>query len=422
MIPLPDGKPPSARIDEGALVRLAAAPGSPSAVLEELARTGSITVRAAVAMNEAAPAEVDAILARDGDERIRSLLGRKLATLVPNLSSAEQSELNREARATLAGLVEDEATRVRAVIANVLKEMPNAPRELILRLAHDTEISVSDPVIRLSPLLTSEDLLALLSASPSAATTLAVARRRCLNEAISDAIAATADTVAIRALLANPSAAIREATLDALIARSVDNVDWHQPMVARPGLPPRAAQALSEIVTDQLLAKLAGRADFSPELAAELRQRLDRRLAESAAGPIVAWTPPPLSVGCRTADLTVEQAFATARAMVAEKKLTEAAMLSTLANGQTRLASAMLAVMAEVPLAVVNRAASLRSAKGLVSLAWKAGFTMRVAVPLQLQLARLAPSAVLPVGLGGNFPLTTEEMRWQLDFLGRIGR
>jgi hypothetical protein len=57
-----------------------------------------------------------------------------------------------------------------------------------------------------------------------------------------------------------------------------------------------------------------------------------------------------------------------------------------------------------------------------VSLVWKAGFTMRVAVALQTLLAHLAPDAVLTGGSSGNFPLAVEEMRWQLEFLDRIGR
>jgi hypothetical protein len=91
-------------------------------------------------------------------------------------------------------------------------------------------------------------------------------------------------------------------------------------------------------------------------------------------------------------------------------------------RGETRYAAALLALAADTSVSVVDRASSLRSAKGLVSLVWKAGFTMQVAVALQTLLARLAPEAVLTAGQSGGFPLAVEEMRWQLDFLGRMGR
>lgn len=86
------------------------------------------------------------------------------------------------------------------------------------------------------------------------------------------------------------------------------------------------------------------------------------------------------------------------------------------------MVTALIAVAADVPASVVDRAATLRSAKGLVSLVWKAGFSMRTAGPLQTLLARLAPETVLRATPSGGFPLAVEEMRWQIDFLTRMGR
>jgi hypothetical protein len=111
-----------------------------------------------------------------------------------------------------------------------------------------------------------------------------------------------------------------------------------------------------------------------------------------------------------------------ARAMAAEDRLDEAAVLAAAQRGEARLCTAMLALAAEVAPTVVDRAATLRSAKGIVSLIWKAGFSMRLAGPLQVLLCRVSPGAVLRGGEGGNFPLTNEEMRWQLEFLQRTER
>jgi hypothetical protein len=133
--------------------------------------------RIRVGAASAPPPDVDRVLATDADERVRVLLARKLAALSGTLLEPDRERLSRQARVMLAHLVEDEAERVRAAIADVVKQMPNAPRELILRLARDTAVTVSDPVIRLSPLLTAEDLLALLAAAPSPTIALSVARR-----------------------------------------------------------------------------------------------------------------------------------------------------------------------------------------------------------------------------------------------------
>lgn len=395
--------------EEAARVRSGASAATQPDVLRDLARDPSVTVRAALALNPHAPNSVNDRLARDSDERVRLLLARKLAGLLPSLADDVQARVQRETLATLTTLVADEATRVRAAVAEAVKTMPRAPRDLILTLAHDPAVMVNEPVIRFSPLLRTEDLLALLAAGPSAGTLRAVARRSDIDERVSDVIAGSADNDAIRELLSNRSAHIREATLDALIARAVDHADWHEPLVNRPVLPPRAARALSEIVATHLLEALAARTDLDPAVGEELRARLATRLTERAA-PV------------KHMERTQEQAMTEARALDSEGRLTEGVVLQAARDGEIRLAAALLAVAAGVPITVVERAATLRSAKGMVSLAWKAGFSMRVAGAMQTLLARLAPSAVLPTGPGDSFPLAVEEMRWQLDFLGRTGR
>ena len=396
--------------DEAVRVRLGASPGTPVAVMERLADDPAIMVRAALALNPATPPRLNQVLARDADERIRALLARKLASLAPELSSGEQDRLQRQAHDTLIALVEDEAVRVRAAIADVVKQMPDAPRNLVLRLARDSAVAVSEPVIRFSPLLTPEDLIALLNAPSSTATAIAVARRPHLNSTVADVIAAGEDNAAIRALLENRSAQIRETALDMLIARAAEHEDWHEPLVRRPALPPRSARALSSIVATHLLEVLASRTDLEPGLLAELRQRLEQRL--TGAVPKQA----------AHSDTTTERALAVAHRLLMRRKLSEEAVHAAIQGGDSRLAAALLAVAADMPVTVVDRAASLRSAKGLISLIWRAGFSMKLAGPVQASLAHLAPSAMLTAGPSGGFPLAIEEMRWQLDFLRRIGR
>ena len=409
-VKLPPARVPGGmQADEASRVRLGASKESPPALLATLASDPAATVRAAVALNTAAPADADRILARDRDERIRTLLARKLASLLPGLHSAERDRLQQHALLVLETLVADEAVRVRTAIAEVVKDMPQAPRDLVLRLAHDSAVPVSEPVIRLSPLLTTEDLLLLLAAAPHSATATAVARRAGLNETLSDAVAATADTGAIAALLANHSAAIREATLDTLVEGAANRASWHAPMVRRPSLSPKAARALSDFVTTGLLDEMTDRADMPPELAADLKRRLAVRQQQNVL-PRSSTAP------------SIDEAMAAAKALSAREQLHEATLLGAVQRGESRMATALLATAAGVPASVVDRAVTLRSAKALVSLVWRAGFSMQVAGPLQTLLARTPPAAVLRGGPGGTFPLAIDEMRWQIDFLLRIGR
>ena len=445
-------------LNEAARVRLGANLTTPAEILLRLAIDPSVTVRAALALNPSAPPSALGVLARDADDRVRVLLARKLAMLVPCLTETEQSRLNQQTIAALAHLIADTAVRVRAAITEVVKDMPSAPRALVLRLARDTAIEVSEPVIRLSPLLTQADLLGLLSAN-APAVALAVARRPELAEDVADAVAATADDTAIRVMLLNHSAQIRESTLDALIARAADHVGWHAPLVRRPKLSARAAEALSRIVADTLLGELASRADLSEAVTAELHARLTARLLLPPASQPSSATPTntpsrtddgvPSDASARTGPPTPTDAstvtdastptdaststgalawpdaptpvtaLSDARARASAGRLTEADMLAVAGRGEAHVVAAMLAVAAAVPLALVDRVATLRSAKGVVSLVWKAGFNMRLAVPLQILLARLGPGTLLAPSPSGGFPLAVEEMRWQLEFLAR---
>jgi uncharacterized protein (DUF2336 family) len=405
------GPAPALPSEEASRVRLGASGDTPPDVLAALAVDPAVMVRVAVAMNTAAPAEADTRLARDTDERVRTLLARKVSAVIPHLPPEQREHLQAHALGVLQALVADEAVRVREAIADVVKEMPEAPRDLILRLARDGAFSVSEPVIRLSPLLSPEDLLAILTVAPAPvagtpSAGVAVARRAGLSEAVSDMIAGGTDPAAITALLANHSASIREATLDSLIARAPSHTAWHEPLTRRPALSGTGARALSQIVATHLLRVLAERIDLDRDTTAELRLRLAERLQAH----------PP---GREAAEPTPDAAMTEARSLAKAHVLNERKVLETVLRGDARRASAMLAVAAGVEFAVVERTGQLRNAKGIVSLVWRAGFTMRLAAGLQTLLAGLGPEASLKANASGGFPLAVDEMRWQVDCLMR---
>ncbi len=405
--------------DLAARVRLAAAGDSSADLLNSLASDKAVTVRAAVALNPVTPASTQRTLADDPDPRVRALVARRLATIVGETRLPPGPAPNPYVIETLTHLVEDAAVRVRAAIADALAELPDAPRELVLRLAHDAAMPVSEPIVRLSPLLTTEDLLALLGRPPTAETAIAVARRPHLTEAVSCAIASSNDEAAIRALLANPSAAIQEETLDALIARAARRTDWHESLVLRPGLSPRAAQALASFVAKHLLHYLARRPDLDPGLVTVLRDKLDQRLTEEARAAenvVDQRAKAPAAPGERD-----RKAIAAAEAHAARGNLTEATLIAACREGNGRLVAAMLALAADVPLAAVDRASALRSGRAVLALLWKGGFSMRAAASVQAILTGRPASAFAEAGPIDKFPLDTEEMRWQLDGLARAG-
>ncbi len=69
----------------------------------------------------------------------------------------------------------------------------------------------------------------------------------------------------------------------------------------------------------------------------------------------------------------------------------------------------------------VEKILDSRSAKGVTALAWKAGLPMRAAVQLQLRIAGIAPRATLNPRGGTDYPMTPEEMNWQIEFFTGLG-
>ena len=386
--------------------------------LRELAYDPSVTVRASLAMNPALPHEIATVLAADTDARVREIVGRKMTKLSPSLAKDVQQRMQQDAIASLTALVAEAALRVRTSVAQAVRDMPDGPRDIVLRLAHDPAVMVCQPVILFSPMLTQEDLVTLIASRPPPTTMLAVANRERISEAVSDAIVGTADPEAIRALLANRTAQIREATLDALAAQSEEHTAWQDPLVRRPHLPMRAQRMLAEIVTGHLLQTLAARHDLDPKVTQTLRARL-REL-----GPIYPTQPAnptkPADGGETAASVEARMKVAVDQAQRLRQagKLDDHAVMDALQRNATASAIAMLAVKAGVDVSAVERACELRSAKAIVSLAWKAGLSAQTATVLQTAIASLAPDQVLRSRDNLTFSLSEDEMRWQIGLLG----
>ena len=383
-------------------------------LLYYLASDGDAEVRAAVAANEATPVQADLILARDGDEKVRIDLARKIARLTPGLSAEQHDRLREMTYEVLGILVRDQVPRVRQVIAEVLKDVADAPPAVIRSLARDSEIVVAEPVLQFSPVLTDEDLLEIIRSSPIPGALAAIARRARVPADVADAIGASPDAAAIAALLENPSAQIREETLDRLVERAPDFTAWHRPLVLRPLLPKNAARKLACFVASNLLTLLAERRDLDPGTIKEVRSVVMRRLGteEKARPPAAA----PKPSGARPAG---SEALARARKLNSSGALSESLVVTALGNDRN-FARAALAVLGNLPLEVVDRVLGAHSAKGVTALAWRCGLSMRAAVRVQVQLGQIPPAAALQPRNDGRYPMTEEAMRWQLEFFGDI--
>jgi uncharacterized protein (DUF2336 family) len=251
---------------------------TPHEVLAFLAKDEEPRVRASVISNTRAPFSVLQGLTEDENASVREALARRVADILPSLTSSSHDRLANIVQPILLRLVADAAEQVRFIIADAAKHLSTVPRDAMVRLAMDTEIRVAEPVIRLSPLLNEDDLLALVESPPVTATLHAVARRAGIGEAVTDALIAQGDRLAIGLMLENASAKIRAASMEDVLNRARFNPEWFPSLMGRNGLTPDTAIRLAGVVVDTLLRPLMQRQDVDPALLFRIRQCVADRL------------------------------------------------------------------------------------------------------------------------------------------------
>ena len=358
-------------------------------------------VRLEIAGNTQTPRQADLLLATDSNLGVRHALACKIAAIAPSLSLEQRDQVRKLTEEVIETLARDQAVRVRQVVAEALKDLTDAPPEVIRRLARDAELVVAGPILEHSPVLLDADLLDIIASGPIRGALAANARRYNLPGAVTDAIvAATVNTPAqaptITALLANDSAQIREQTLDRILDRPPATPPGHAPLVRRPTLPQGAMRRLAGFVARSLLDILQQRPDLDPATARDVAALVERRLAEedddepdsAAAGP-------------------------GGKAPVGED-----AIAAAIARGDQGGVTAALARDAKLDAAKVERILRSQSAKGVMALAWKAGLPVRLAVQLQLRIAGISPRGALNPREGVLYPLGDQEMDWQIEFFG----
>lgn len=356
-------------------------------------------VRRIIAANPATPRQADLLLSKDSDETVRTGLAEKIALLAPGLTMEEVDKVQDMTHQALEVLARDQVVTVRRILSETLKDVAEAPVEVIRQLAHDAELVVSGPVLEYSPVLTDEDLLEIISSKPVSGTLSAIARRYTVGPEVSDAIYESDDISAISDMLANENAQIREETLDLIIDQAVDIEAWHGPLVARPKLSAQAGRRLAGFVAENLLNKLVARKDLEPDAIEQVREEFDRRMEQ-----IEAFKARP-----------GESALDRAKRLKKDGLLNEEMVLAALRSAETDLVKACVSLVSGVDLKIVEKIVSTSSVKGIVALAWKAKYSMKMAVQFQQRLAKVPPRDVVST-YDGRFPFSEEEMKWQLDF------
>lgn len=365
-------------------------------ILYYLAADELVEVRREIATNVQTPRHADRLLVDDVDDEVRCELARKIARLAPTLSRQEQDQVYKLTCEILDTLAHDALPRVRQIVSEEIKYSDTIPRHIVMHLARDVELVVSAPVLQYSPLLGDRELLEIIESKPVQGALAAISKRDAVRQPVADAIAELGDEADIAALLANPSAQIREETLDSLLDTAPDKESWHVPLVEMPELSLNAVRRIAKFVGMALLRILDERTDLPEEAAAEVRQAVARRIDKEGVN------------GDVDAGLNADAAFA-------EGKIDDDLVQAYIDKGDHDFVTKALALKAGLPAAVVERVISLQGAKSITALVWQAGLGMRTAIQVQLRVARVPPMDVLNAKDGTDYPLTEEELAWHAD-------
>lgn len=392
--------------DPGARIELAGRTDLRPEILYFLAEDESPDVRREIARNSDTPRQADKLLATDVDDEVRCELAQKIGRLIPGLSDKESSKLQDLTFEVLRILAEDQLPRVRQIIAEEIKTATNAPPDIVQRLAEDLELIVSAPILEYSILLTDQDLLEIIASRMDTGVLSAISRRHNVSESVCDAIVAARDEPSVAALLANPSAQIREETLDSVIEGAPDVEKWHEPLANRPSLSQRALQRIAGFVTSVLLNVLVEKNELDTATRKIVKAAVKKRIKEEDAQ---------LQPTAEDVERDREDAVR-AKKMHAEGKLDDAAVSKAVKAGQRAFVEHALVHKTKLPLVSVRRVLESKSGKAVTALAWHADLSMRTALTLQKELAQVPAHAILNARGGVDYPLSQDALSWYLDF------
>ena len=204
-------------------------------------------------------------LLQDPSDENRAVTAQKVsANFGPTLSDSERAI----AEDIFKLMVDDAAVRVRAALSDSLKDNPEIPHDIALKLAHDVG-EVALPMIEFSAVLDDGDLSELV-ASQGADYQVAVAKRAVVSETVSEALAATRNEKVVATLVANEGAKISEGTMNKVLDEFGDKEAVNQPLALRHELPLTVAERLVTLVSDNIRTHILTHHELSANSAADL--------------------------------------------------------------------------------------------------------------------------------------------------------
>ena len=342
----------------------------------------------------------DELIDLSGPDPVRARLATRLGRMLPALSRDRREHVFDLTCLALERLAQDEVLIVRVALATAIKDVACAPPAVCMRLAQDVEQAVAEPILRCCVTLSDADLLSVLRTKPPPWALAAIAGRPKVSGPLSSALYESGDGDATGILLDNHGADIPEETLGDIVEDAKLRTEWQGKLVRRPMLPRRAAVRLAGFVDQAALEFLRGRDDLDAVTAREVVKVARRRIEWLHDGD------------------PGETPERRAHRLFRKGTLDESAIEDALSWKQLDFVRAALALRSAIPPLLVDKLAQSRSGRAITALAWRADLPMRTAFTLQKDWAMIQPSQFVYPREGAGYPLTADEMTWQLEFFG----
>lgn len=212
-------------------------------------------------------------LVKGADPEERAMSAHKICR---RIAGGTLSEADRAAAEQILGFImKDAAEQVRRAMAVTLKNSPNLPHDVAVRLAGDLD-SIAAPVIRHSPVLTDDDLVRIVEAG-SEAKQVSVGQRESVSSVVVRTIVEKAREAAVAVTAANDGAKFDRISYSKTLQRFGGSTAVTDGLIARAEIPVDIAEKLVSLVSDQALRRLASRHELPPQLAVELSESARER-------------------------------------------------------------------------------------------------------------------------------------------------
>ncbi|NKB21632.1 MAG: DUF2336 domain-containing protein [Alphaproteobacteria bacterium] len=165
-------------------------------------------------------------------------------------------------------MTQDAEVRVRAALAENLKEYSGLSHDIAKKLAGDVD-SVALPVIQFSEVLTDDDLLEIVR-NEGAAKQTAVAGRVSVSEQVSEALVDTGNEDVVVTLVSNDGAQISSKSFSKVIDTFGENERVNAGMVGRAKLPVAISERLVNLVSEKLRDEMVAQHELPVDLASDL--------------------------------------------------------------------------------------------------------------------------------------------------------